>query len=286
MARTPHAGPLGGFNLGGQLGDQDADQIGGNTRLFDAGPLGLPPFSSGLALPTNPNTHTFQPTDIPGLDLWLRADLGVTLSGSNVQTWADQSGNHRDCNQFTALNQPGQPVVNAGLNGQLALNFSSTNTYMAGASSLTVAPRELFVVANLTDPTSYRMFSSRMSTLDSQYSTGFAAAAAPLRIWDDGLNVTSNAVVFTAITVAPHIWHFVQPTAPGAVVLYMDGSTSNVVSSQPAGCTTENGAAGFFVGNLGGILGGLAEILSYNHFLTGLQTTSINAYLKARYGFP
>jgi hypothetical protein len=40
----------------------------------------------GSAIPTN------------GLSLWLKADVGVTLSGSNVTAWADQSGNG---NNFT-----------------------------------------------------------------------------------------------------------------------------------------------------------------------------------------
>lgn len=33
------------------------------------------------------------PGDLPGLSLWLRADIGVTTNGSNVTGWSDQSPN-------------------------------------------------------------------------------------------------------------------------------------------------------------------------------------------------
>jgi len=35
----------------------------------------------------------FSPTDLSGLSLWLKANAGVILSGSNVTAWTDQSGN-------------------------------------------------------------------------------------------------------------------------------------------------------------------------------------------------
>jgi hypothetical protein len=34
---------------------------------------------------------TFSPTDLSGLSLWLKANAGVTLNGSDVTDWADQS---------------------------------------------------------------------------------------------------------------------------------------------------------------------------------------------------
>jgi hypothetical protein len=43
----------------------------------------------------------------PGLKLWLRGDMGITLGvGSNVITWADQSGNGNDYSQPSAAVQP------------------------------------------------------------------------------------------------------------------------------------------------------------------------------------
>jgi len=41
----------------------------------------------------NIRTTAFSPANLSGLSLWLKADAGVTTSGSNVTAWADQSGN-------------------------------------------------------------------------------------------------------------------------------------------------------------------------------------------------
>jgi len=52
----------------------------------------MPKLGLGLSLP---QTRVSGGSLIPasGLSLWLKADAGVTLSGSNVTAWADQSGN-------------------------------------------------------------------------------------------------------------------------------------------------------------------------------------------------
>jgi hypothetical protein len=59
-------------------------------------------------------------TPIPsnGLSLWLKADAGVTLSGSNVTAWADQSGNG---NNATASGTP--TLVANSLNGKSGISL-------------------------------------------------------------------------------------------------------------------------------------------------------------------
>ena len=42
----------------------------------------------------------FDPSQLSGLKLWLKADTGVTVDGSgNVSSWADQSGNNNTAYQ-------------------------------------------------------------------------------------------------------------------------------------------------------------------------------------------
>ncbi len=53
--------------------------------------------------------------------LWLRADEGVTTSGSNVTDWSDQSGNGKDVTASAGFEKP-ELKTNA-LNGQPVLNF-------------------------------------------------------------------------------------------------------------------------------------------------------------------
>lgn len=50
--------------------------------------------------------ETFIPSDFDGLKLWLESDMGVTLVGGEVDSWADQSGNGNHYSAPTALARP------------------------------------------------------------------------------------------------------------------------------------------------------------------------------------
>lgn len=65
---------------------------------------------------------TWTPADLANVSSWHRADLGVTLNGSRVSAWADQSGNGHTLSQGTAGQQP---LVTAGaVGGKTALTFA------------------------------------------------------------------------------------------------------------------------------------------------------------------
>lgn len=63
------------------------------------------------------------------LELWLKADAGVTVSGTKVTQWDDQSGNNRHHTQGTDLNRP--DYINSTdpylFNHQPTLRFNRTN---------------------------------------------------------------------------------------------------------------------------------------------------------------
>lgn len=64
----------------------------------------------------------------------VQSDLGITLNGSNVSAWADQSGNGKDYTQSTGSAQPvyGSTTVN----GFSALTFNGTSHFMASSLNL------------------------------------------------------------------------------------------------------------------------------------------------------
>lgn len=67
--------------------------------------------------------HSFVPTDISGLEFWVRGDQGV-IEGSNpgfCAEWRDLSGYNRHARQSTLANQPA--IAPAWLNGHQALHF-------------------------------------------------------------------------------------------------------------------------------------------------------------------
>lgn len=74
--------------------------------------------------------HTWLPNELPLCKLWLRGDMGITLNGGNVSSWADQSGLGNNFTQATALNQP--LYVPSNINNQPGLRFNGTTHKMVG----------------------------------------------------------------------------------------------------------------------------------------------------------
>jgi len=66
---------------------------------------------------------SFSPANVSGLSLWLKADAGVTTSGSNVTAWADQSGNGNNATARTG----NATLVSSVINGKPVLRFDGTS---------------------------------------------------------------------------------------------------------------------------------------------------------------
>ena len=80
----------------------------------------MPKLGLGLSLPQT-RAALGLPIPASGLSLWLRADAGVTFSGTDVEAWADQSGN-----SVTAVPWDEYPIFNASdLNGKPTISLSS-----------------------------------------------------------------------------------------------------------------------------------------------------------------
>jgi PKD repeat protein len=70
----------------------------------------------------------FKPTDLAGCALWLRSDTGITLSGNNVQSWADASVNNFIATQNTAA---AQPLLQSNMiNGYPAVTFDGGDIFV------------------------------------------------------------------------------------------------------------------------------------------------------------
>jgi hypothetical protein len=105
--------------------------------------------------------------NIPGLALWLVADMGVVTNGNNVASWTDQSGNRNNANQTTASRQPlfvsgalnGHAVVRFGFNGmQNALEVADAVTLQWGSDDFTIE-----MVARYTNPSPNALLYSKQA---------------------------------------------------------------------------------------------------------------------------
>jgi parallel beta-helix repeat protein len=107
--------------------------------------------SDEVGVTVNPQQGSSPTIPTQNLSLWLQADAGVTLNGSTVAQWADQSSSGTHAAQPTALNQPA--LLTNAVNGKPALRFDGVNDYLSftlpvnGLSGLTM----ILVSASLLD---------------------------------------------------------------------------------------------------------------------------------------
>jgi hypothetical protein len=134
------------------------------------------------------------PDEIFGGDLWawFDAGVGVTLSGSDVTTWDDQSGNNRDVSWQSV---PGILFSATGANGEPAIDFVATaNATLrgigAGYSMAGVTQLSVFAVLSMESPT--EAFGSVLGYRDDESSAiGDAGCKNIMGRWD------SNNEIYT-----------------------------------------------------------------------------------------
>lgn len=118
------------------------------------GGLIIPPLGP-IVSPLNAPSSAVAPwqKSLPGLLAWYRADASaVTLNGSNVSAWADQSGNGdtaRNATQATGANQPAYNTSNASYNAKPTITFTGTVWLATGTWSVAPSqPLTILVVGN------------------------------------------------------------------------------------------------------------------------------------------
>src|ERR1700722_7818186 len=84
---------------------------------------------------------SFLPTNIAGLQLWLRSDKGVSLSGGSVSAWADQSGTGDSNKNLIGAGGSASPTYNSSdssYNNYPSINFTATSSqYMNSVGTWT-----------------------------------------------------------------------------------------------------------------------------------------------------
>ncbi|MEI7597401.1 MAG: PKD domain-containing protein [Bacteroidota bacterium] len=76
----------------------------------------------------------FKPSDISGLQLWLRADTNLTFNGTTISAWKDCSGNNLSFTQASASSQPIQTLNK--INGKAVITFDGINDFLSGGNVL------------------------------------------------------------------------------------------------------------------------------------------------------
>ncbi|MEQ9309336.1 MAG: FG-GAP-like repeat-containing protein [Balneolaceae bacterium] len=218
------------------------------------------------------------PTD--SLQLHLKADAGVILTGTEVTSWTDQSGNANNATQTSSTNRP--VLVDNSMNGEPVIRFNGTNSFLQlpAATNLGIQSNdyELFIVARSATANTNVEFllagSIEQYELHTNGSGGIRYIPKTLVYIDEGS-------VGDYTDTEPHLYNLRATDTYGSVTVDVDNSTqSNTNSRSSDGGNLYLGARanGSLVLN-----GDIAEVLLYNAVLSESGRDSVESYLKGKY---
>lgn len=211
------------------------------------------------------------PAALPGLELWLRSDLGVTTGATF--TWADQSGNGNNATQSTASAQPTVIASDAAYGGHPSLSFATANSqFLALASALPAQPLTLLLVGQ----------GSPATAVQGLVADTAGAGVALYFNGSDWAEYAGSALASTNSTQGTPL-AFAAVMHGASSVLYINSSSAaaasgNAGSDNPA--TTHIGGSGFF----GFLQGKIVEVLAYNSALPAASISKLFEYFSSRYG--
>lgn len=224
----------------------------------------------------------FAPPMISGMVLWLRADQGITLgTGSQVATWADQSGHGNNVTQATATARP-TLSASGGPMGQPCLNFASASLQMLDRASAVVSasPWSAFVVQETSTPAS-EGFSFYVGGLSSSNGLGFGLNGSDRVIWYSGASILVDGVCPTST------WELWSAVNTGTTTTFsVNGSSQSVTNPtvQPIAPSAATGIGGSTDTAADTWNGSIAEVILYNRALTAPEVALLNSYFSTRYG--
>jgi hypothetical protein len=233
------------------------------------------------------------PTELPvtgGLQLWVKADVGVTTSpAGNVLQWLDQSGAGNNAVQLDETKAP--VLTNNAVNGRPALRFDGTDDYLdvpdSDSISITGDITSIFVTkftdfgtfravwgktaGNLPAPTDFyalpttglpRMFRGNATSAGAQSVTGSRA-------------FTAGSFLLAGFDQA-------GTTATHYLSGFPNGSGTITVAPTDANTALKIGSRSDFATKL---KGELAELLIFNRALPAAERRAVERYLSEKYGF-
>ena len=233
---------------------------------------------SSVFIQIDPTTAGLPTTN---LQLWLKSDIGVTTSGSNVTQWNDMSGNGNNGTQGTPADQPSF-IANA-INGLPALAFSTTMSLNlpSGWSNFTSQGFDEFIVL---EPTGSSMDNTFMYIGNSSSTNCFTLEQNPV---PNGISLAvANGSTLSRVSTSSGVsplsqWQTIEGalsagTSPTGSVYINNVLAASGTSQYLNTVTRTSNFVGAFSGNI-------AEILLYNAPLSATQRAQVEGYLLHRY---
>lgn len=216
----------------------------------------------------------FLPSDIAGLQLWVKSDTGVTDAGGGAcSSWADQSGNSRDLTEGT--NRPS--IQSAQVNGYPGIRFDGSNDKLTSPSFTLNQPFTVFAIVKvITNTNPRRIFGSTGGTVTKPVLRG----GSTVQLNDESSGADGASVSMTSGT---YYLLKVVGNSTSSVMALNNGSDATSASDINDPLTS---AAGFQLGcNAGASFANVeyAEIAIYDSSITGTNLTNLLTYFQTRY---
>jgi len=248
-----------------------------NVMVEDADlPALLPQIPSGRGQASG-SSPTFSPLDIVGASLWLRADLGITIS-TGVSAWADQSSAGNIFVQGTAGNQPNY-TTNA-YNGQPAVGGPDAARYLQCASIATLGTTASIVITC----SQSSVASAYIATPDGANTAFLSHFSGSAFEWYNGTG--SDRYTFALTPTAGLHQLIVTQTDGASLIGYYDGV--QVFSAVPTVTINRQfkNVCGRGTG-VNGTNGSVVECITYSGvILTPSQVQQLHMYSRAFWGSP
>ena len=224
---------------------------------------------------------------VANLALWLKADVGITTSGSDVSTWADQSGNGKNAGTNGVSNLPALSSTN--LNYNSIVEFDASNSEALATSSIfgtaTYTDVNIFTVTQVSSIASNMILFNEEDGVTRVGTTHYWAGN---HEWDAGAFSGDNRLLvsWTESLTTPYVWGYEYESGTPRQAIYRDGSTIGSDATAPA--FTLSGTQPFNIGYIAtsssSFNGDIAEIIIYTSSLSDSEQQEIQTYLAIKYG--
>jgi hypothetical protein len=256
-------------------------------RLSSTVGTNLVTVTAGSGTNTIQVTFTARSTELPtaGLNLWLKADEGITKDASGfISQWDDQSGNGNHATQATGSAQPKR--MNNALNAKPVVRFDGNNDFfsVATASSLIAGTNSFTLFGVLTRRDGDICNLLAYTPPDGSQNVQLYVAGSGMALW----GVDSHVFVHS---------HGTQTNNPQLVAFLRDGDTwrSYNDGAQTGPDVTDSRSlltpsSPYRLGTIGAatvqfLNGDLAEIILYDRGLSDADRFAVERYINGRYEF-
>ena len=223
--------------------------------------------------------RTFQPTDVPGCQLWLDAadQSSMTLSGSSVTQWNDKSGNGGNATRLTGDSYATLTTVS----GNRILSFPGANALYRSPMVLTGAAYTIFTISSLLSTGGNGSGYQRMINTDLRIFigavNGILGTFSGNGAWND---INPNTPNYTLLGAGLQLVTMV--VSGSSLIPYINGTAMDTKTGTTTATTVlDIGGQQTNAQHWNGYIG---DIIVFNTALTTSQRQQVEGYLAHKWG--